>query len=283
MHYRDEELYNRPNLSVKLTALYPRFELSKIKDIEQDLFPKVVSLVEEIKDKNLTITFDAEESYRLDAYLLFLEKLLRHKSFQDFEGIGVVVQAYQTKSYECIDHIISLAKELKKKIPIRLVKGAYWDSEIKHAQVQGLKNYPVFTKKDYTDLNYIACAKKILENDEYIYPQFATHNAVTAATVIELAGDKVFEFQKLYGMGNALHKELIDKRSVRIYAPVGATKDLLAYLMRRMLENGASANFVSKVNSRDISIDEIAYDVNDRVLNLLDNANKIVLPENISK
>ncbi len=276
-----EELYSRPNLSVKLTALYPRFELSKIEDIEQDLFPKVVSLVEEIKDKNLTITFDAEESYRLDAYLLFIEKLLRHKSFQGFEGIGLVVQAYQTKSYEFIDYIISLAKELKRKIPIRLVKGAYWDSEIKHAQIQGLKHYPVFTKKDYTDLNYIACAKKILENDEHIYAQFATHNAVTAATVIELAGDKVFEFQKLYGMGNALHKELINHRSVRIYAPVGTTKDLLAYLMRRMLENGASANFISKVNSRDISIDEIAYDVNDRVLNLLDSANKIVLPENI--
>ena len=149
------------------------------------------------------------------------------------------MQAYQTKSYECLDYIISLAKELKKKIPIRLVKGAYWDSEIKHAQVQGLKHYPVFTRKDYTDLNYIACAKKMLENDEHIYAQFATHNAITAATVMELAGDKTYEFQKLYGMGNALHKELINHRNVRIYAPVGTTKDLLAYLMRRMLENGA--------------------------------------------
>ena len=279
--YNGEALPDRPNLSVKLTALYPRFELAKINEIEEYLFPKVVSLVEKIKDKNLTITFDAEESYRLDAYLLFVEKLLRHKSFQGYEGIGVVIQAYNTKSYEYIDHIISLAKELKKKVLIRLVKGAYWDSEIKRAQLQGLKYYPVFTRKDYTDLNYNACAKKMLENDSHIYSQFATHNAVTAATIMELAGDKTFEFQKLHGMGNALHKTLIEYKNVRIYAPVGSTKDLLAYLMRRMLENGASANFVSKVNSRNIPLKEIAYDVNDRVLNLLDNDNKIALPENI--
>ena len=279
--YSGEELSDRPNLSVKLTALYPRFELSKIDEIEEYLFPKVVNLVEEIQAKNLTITFDAEESYRLDVYLLFVEKLLRHKSFQDYEGIGIVIQAYNTKSYEYIDYIISLATELKKKVLIRLVKGAYWDSEIKHAQLQGLKYYPVFTRKDYTDLNYQACAKKMLENDAHIYAQFATHNAVTAATVMELAGNKTFEFQKLYGMGDALHKILIEHRNVRIYAPVGNTKDLLAYLMRRMLENGASANFVSKVNSRDIPLKEIVYDVNDRVLNLLDSNNKIALPENI--
>ena len=121
----------------------------------------------------------------------------------------------------------------------------------------------------------------MLENDSHIYSQFATHNAVTAATIMELAGDKTFEFQKLHGMGNALHKTLIEYKNVRIYAPVGSTKDLLAYLMRRMLENGASANFVSKVNSRNIPLKEIAYDVNDRVLNLLDNDNKIALPENI--
>ncbi len=279
--YNGEELSDRPNLSVKLTALYPRFELSKIEDIEKDLFPKVVKLVEEIKDKNLTITFDAEESYRLDIYLLFIDKLLKHKSFKDFEGIGLVLQAYQTRSYECLDYIIFLAKSLKKKIPIRLVKGAYWDSEIKHAQEQGLKHYPVFTRKDYTDLNYVACAKKMLENDEHIYAQFATHNAVTAATVMEISGDKSYEFQKLYGMGNALHAELLNNRNIRIYAPVGTTKDLLAYLMRRMLENGASANFVSKVNSLDIGLGKIAYDVNDKALSLLDSASKIELPENI--
>jgi len=279
--YNGEELSERPNLSVKLTALYPRFELAKIEDIEEHLFPKLLALVKEIKDKNLTITFDAEESYRLDVYLLFITKLLKHKSFKDFAGIGLVIQAYQIRSLECLNYVISLAKELNKKIPVRLVKGAYWDLEIKHAQEQCLKDYPVFTRKDYTDLNYNACAKKMLENDELIYAQFATHNAVTAATVIELAGDKPYEFQKLYGMGNALHAELIDHRNVRIYAPVGTTKDLLAYLIRRILENGASANFVSKVNSLDIPLKEIAYDVNDKVLSLLDSASKIALPENI--
>ena len=279
--YNGEALPERPNLSVKLSALYPRFELTKIGDIEEYLLPKLVKLVEEIKDKNLTITFDAEESYRLDVYLLLITKLLKHKSFKDFAGIGLVIQAYQTRSLECLDYVISLAKELNREIPVRLVKGAYWDLEIKHAQEQGLKYYPVFTRKDYTDLNYIACAKKILENDKQIYAKFATHNAVTVATVMELAGDKSYEFQKLYGMGNALHSELIDHRNVRIYAPVGTTKDLLAYLMRRMLENGASANFVSKVNSLDIPLKEIAYDVNDKVLSLLDSASKIALPENI--
>jgi RHH-type transcriptional regulator, proline utilization regulon repressor / proline dehydrogenase / delta 1-pyrroline-5-carboxylate dehydrogenase len=279
--FLNNEATDRPNISVKLSALYPRFELSKIEDIEKNLFPKVIKLVEEIKERNLTITFDAEESFRLDVYLLFITKLLKHKSFQDFDGIGLVVQAYQTRSLKNLDYIISLAKNLKKKISIRLVKGAYWDSEIKRAQELGLKHYPVFTRKDYTDLNYIACAKKILENDDFIFPQFATHNAVTVATVMELAGDKKFEFQKLYGMGNALHAELLNHRNVRIYAPVGSTKDLLAYLMRRMLENGASANFVSKVSSLDIPIEEIIYDVNDRVLSLIDCANKIALPENI--
>ncbi|GAB4163317.1 MAG: bifunctional proline dehydrogenase/L-glutamate gamma-semialdehyde dehydrogenase PutA [Rickettsiaceae bacterium] len=279
--YNQEALEDRPNLSVKLTALHPRFELAKMQELEQELLPKVVSLVERVRDSHLTITFDAEETYRTDAYLLFLTKLVQHPSFAQFDGIGFVVQAYQTRSQEIVGYLINLAKDVKRKIFIRLVKGAYWDSEIKHAQELGLSHYPVFTVKDYTDLSYIACAKKILDNDQFIYPQFATHNALTAATIIELAGDKKFEFQKLYGMGNVLHKELESYRNVRIYSPVGTTKDLLAYLMRRMLENGASANFVSKVNSIEASIDEVVYNLSDRVLGLLDHENKIVLPENI--
>lgn len=280
-----EAIEDRPNLSVKLTALHPRFELAKMQELEEVLLPKVISLVEKIKDHNLTITFDAEEAFRTDAYLLFLIKLIKHPSFKEFNGIGFVVQAYKTNAMLVVQYLIDLAKDMGKRIPIRLVKGAYWDSEIKRAQELGLKYYPVFTVKDYTDLSYIACARRILENSEFIYPQFATHNAVTAATIIEIAkdkhGDKKFEFQKLYGMGNALHKELQNHRNVRIYSPVGTTQDLLAYLMRRMLENGASANFVSKVNSSQIPINEIVYDVSDKVLGMLDHDDKIVLPEKI--
>ncbi|MDG1436867.1 MAG: bifunctional proline dehydrogenase/L-glutamate gamma-semialdehyde dehydrogenase PutA [Rickettsiaceae bacterium] len=279
--YKGEALEDRPNLSVKLTALYPRVELLKFEDLEKILLPKLIDLVERIKNNHLTITFDAEESYRNDAYLMLITKLIKHKSFEDFSGIGVVIQAYQTRSSQIIEYIIAIAKESKKKIPVRLVKGAYWDSEIKHAQELGLENYPVFTRKEYTDLSFIACSKKIIENTKYIYPQFATHNASTAATIMELAGDKKYEFQKLYGMGNTLHKDLINHRDVRVYAPVGNTKDLLAYLIRRMLENGASANFVSKVYSKELTLDELAYDINDRVLNLLDNKCKINLPEDI--
>ncbi|MDP4708635.1 MAG: bifunctional proline dehydrogenase/L-glutamate gamma-semialdehyde dehydrogenase PutA [Rickettsiaceae bacterium] len=279
--YNGEALEERPNLSVKLTALYPRVELLKLKDLEKILLPKLVDLVEKIKNNNLTITFDAEEASRNDTYLLLLTQLIMHPSFKNFEGIGLVVQAYQTRTYQIIEYIISLAKKSGKKIPIRLVKGAYWDTEIKHAQEIGMENYPVFTKKEYTDLSYIACARLILENDKFIYPQFATHNAVTAASIIELAGNKKYEFQKLYGMGNTLHETLAKHRNIRIYAPVGNTKDLLAYLIRRMLENGASANFVSKVHSNELKISDMVYDINDKVLNLLDNKGKINLPKDI--
>jgi RHH-type proline utilization regulon transcriptional repressor/proline dehydrogenase/delta 1-pyrroline-5-carboxylate dehydrogenase len=277
------DLYERPNLSVKLTALYPRIELAKLTDIEKYLLPKLVSLVEKVKKNNLTITFDAEEARRNDAYLLILTKLIQHPNLKNFNGIGFVIQAYQTRSYDVIEYVISLAKETDKKIPIRLVKGAYWDTEIKYAQERGMEYYPVFTRKEYTDLSYIACAKKLLENDDFIYPQFATHNALTAASIIEIAGDKKYEFQKLYGMGNILHKDLVNHRNVRVYAPVGTTKDLLAYLIRRMLENGASANFVSKVHSPELSLDDLVYDMNDKVLNLLDNRRTINLPEDIFK
>lgn len=279
--YTNEQLKDRPNLSVKLTALYPRIELLKFADLEKKLLPKLVELVKRIRDRKLTITFDAEEAYRNDAYLLLLTSLIKHEAFKDFEGIGFVVQAYQTRSYGVLDYIISLATELGKKIPVRLVKGAYWDSEIKHAQEYGMKYYPVFTRKEYTDLSYVVCARKMLENDKFIYPQFATHNALTAASIIELAGSKDYEFQKLHGMGNVLHDELSQNKPVRIYSPVGSTKDLLAYLIRRMLENGASANFVSKVHSRTLDIEELVYNINDKVLGLLDNKSKIALPEDI--
>ena len=279
--HKDETLYHRPNLSVKLTALYPRFELAKFEDIKRDLMPKLLVLLEKIRDNNFTITFDAEESFRLDCYIMFLTELIRHPAFKDFGGIGLVVQAYGTKSYDLLNYIITLAKETGKIIPVRLVKGAYWDSEIKHAQILGMEYYAVFTKKEYTDVSYIACAKLMLAKSDYIFPQFATHNALTAATIIELAGDQPFEFQKLYGMGNVLHNELKREKKVRIYAPVGSSKDLLAYLMRRLLENGANSNFACRVTNKNVATGELAYDLYDKVINMLDSESNIILPEKI--
>lgn len=279
--YKNEPIEDRPNLSVKLTALHPRFELARMPELINNFLPKIVNLVRKTQEANITITFDAEEAKRTDAYLIFLTELMRRPECKEFSGIGFVVQAYQTKSLEIVRYLINLAQELGRRIPVRLVKGAYWDAEIKQAQDLGLRHYPVFTVKEYTDVNYIACAKLILENDHLLYPQFATHNAVTVSTIIELAKNKKFEFQKLYGMGNILHQELSKYQNVRIYAPVGQTKDLLAYLIRRLLENGASTNFVSKVNSLDIPVDQIVYNNYDRALSLLDKKNKIPLPENI--
>ena len=281
LHHKGLDTTSKPNLSVKLTALYPRFEYAKLNDIRQELMPQIIGLIEKIKDNNLTITFDAEESFRLDAYFAFLSEVIEQPIFKNFNGIGLVVQAYQSRSYDLLEKIILLAKKTNKQIPIRLVKGAYWDSEIKHAQVNGLTHYPVFTKKEYTDASYIACARLMLENNDYIYPQFATHNALTAAAIIEMAGDKPYEFQKLYGMGDVLHSELAKKTNVRIYAPIGKSDDLLAYLMRRMLENGANSNFVSKVISPKVPIPELSFNLHDKILNLLDSGNSIPLPENI--
>ncbi len=257
------------NLSVKLTALYPRFELAKLADIRQNLLPKLVILVQKIRDSNLTITFDAEEAKRLDIYKLIVTELTRTPELKGFDGIGWVVQAYQTRALYLLDHIINLSKETGKKIPVRLVKGAYWDSEIKYAQELGLEFYPVFTKKDYTDASYIACAQKMFDNAKHLTLQFATHNAVTASTIIELAKGKDFEFQKLHGMGKSLHSELVKTHKVRIYAPIGKMHDLLAYLMRRMLENGANACFVNQVTDPTIDSQALIYNLHNRVQELL--------------
>jgi RHH-type transcriptional regulator, proline utilization regulon repressor / proline dehydrogenase / delta 1-pyrroline-5-carboxylate dehydrogenase len=272
---------NSKNISVKFTALYPRFELSKIEDIEEYLFPKLVVLVKKIKEAELTITFDAEEARRLDIYLHIFTKLILHPDFKDFHGICCVIQGYQTRSYQVINYIIDLAKTANKKIPVRLVKGAYWDYEIKYAQENNLEYYPVFTKKEYTDYNYLVVARAMLEHEEYIYPCFATHNALTAATIIQMAGDKDFEFQKLHGMGKVLHDELVKNHKVRIYAPVGKTYDLLAYLMRRLLENGANACFVNQVNNTEITVEELVYNINEKILEILSTKESILLPKNI--
>lgn len=279
--YDNTDLLARPNLSVKLTALYPRFELAKKCDIKNYLLPKLIALVLKVRDHNLTITFDAEEAKRLDIYLYIIVQLLNCRELRNFNGIGLVIQAYQTRAYELLDEVIAITKAQNRQIAIRLVKGAYWDLEIKQAQEQCLKFYPVFTHKEYTDASYIACAKKMLENDKYIFSQFATHNALTASTVIELANGRIFEFQKLHGMGHALHNILNQNHPVRIYAPIGKMDDLLAYLMRRMLENGANACFVNQVKNNDTQLAKLAYNLHERVKHLYESNNLLTIPKNI--
>lgn len=236
-----------PNLSVKITALFPNVELVKSEEIEQELIPKLKSLILLCKQHNISLTFDAEEARRLDIYLHIITKLYENKELQVSGLIGVVIQAYQKQANKSLEHIISLAKKYKIKIPIRLVKGAYWDYEIKRSQEQGLEEYPVYTSKNQTDISYLACAKKILDNHKHMIIQFATHNAITIASILNLSGNKEFEFQKLHGMGDCLHEQLLKMGyKSRVYAPVGEHKDLLAYLMRRLLENGAGNSFVKQ-------------------------------------
>lgn len=272
----DEDLTERPNLSLKLTALYPRVEILKIKEIRTKLLPKLKVIIKKAQETGVTITFDAEECHRLDAYIQTITDLMLDSECRDFDGIGFVVQAYQKRAAYLIEHIKNLARKTNKRIYVRLVKGAYWDSEIKHAQENGTKDFPVFTEKDFTDANYIACAKRMLELQNFIYPQFAGHNAQTIATILEIAQGKKYELQKLYGMGNSLFNELVKTEKCRIYAPIGKREDLLAYLMRRLLENGANTSFVNKVNEKDVNLEELLLPVYDKVKAKLNTNNDFI-------
>jgi len=271
-------IFQRPNLSVKFTSLYPRFELVKYEDIKEFLLPKLETLVTKAKANSISISFDAEEAARLDIYMLIMHDLI--KRVKDFEGIGFVVQAYQKRAKSILEEILKLSISTGKQIPVRLVKGAYWDSEIKHAQELGLEDYPVFTKKDYTDANYIYCTRFIAKHNNNFYPQFGTHNALTTAYVLEIMKGKDFEFQKLFGMGNLLHQELLSKnQKVRIYAPIGDTNDLLAYLMRRMLENGANSSFINKIYDLNIKASDLIYDISEKITKI--SKSPITLPQNL--
>lgn len=266
----NESIYERPNLSVKLTALYPRVETLKLAELRTKFIPRLKEIISKCQEIGITITFDAEESFRLDIYLQILTDLILDRSFKDYAGIGFVVQAYQKRAIYVIEHIKSLAKKTNKKIPVRLVKGAYWDTEIKHSQENGHKDYPVFTKKEFTDANYIAISRRLLELSNFIYPQFATHNAQTIATITELGVGKKYEMQKLYGMGNSLYNRLVLDQKCRIYAPIGQMEDLLAYLMRRLLENGANTSFVNKINEQNPDINDLLIPVFDKIIKRLD-------------
>lgn len=241
-------LPDRPGISVKLSALHPRFEAVSASRVMTELVPRLIDLAQRAMAYNLNFTVDAEEADRLELSLDVIAAAFAERSLAGWEGFGLAIQAYQKRAGEVIDHVDRLAQSLNRRMMVRLVKGAYWDTEIKRAQERGLDGYPVFTRKAMTDLNYVACARKLLGLRPRIFPQFATHNALTVATILELADGGGYEFQRLHGMGEALYAQLGEDRpdiAHRTYAPVGSHRDLLAYLVRRLLENGANSSFVA--------------------------------------
>ncbi len=245
----ENRLPDRPGISVKLSALHPRFEAVSHVRVMAELVPLLIELARQAKAYDLNFTVDAEEADRLELSLDVIAAASSDASLADWDGFGLAIQAYQKRAEAVIDYANNLARRLSRRMMVRLVKGAYWDTEIKRAQERGLEGYPVFTRKAMTDLNYIACARKLLNLRPRIFPQFATHNALTVATVLELAGGRSgFEFQRLHGMGDALYQQLSEDHpelACRTYAPVGSHRDLLAYLVRRLLENGANSSFVA--------------------------------------
>jgi RHH-type proline utilization regulon transcriptional repressor/proline dehydrogenase/delta 1-pyrroline-5-carboxylate dehydrogenase len=245
----DRSLPDRPGISVKLSALHPRFEAVSRGRVMTELVPRLIDLARQAKSHDLNFTVDAEEADRLELSLDVIAAAFGDTSLAGWEGFGLAIQAYQKRASAVIGYVDDLASRLDRRMMVRLVKGAYWDTEIKRAQERGLDGYPVFTRKAMTDLNYLACARQLLALRPRIFPQLATHNALTVATVLELAGgEDGFEFQRLHGMGEALYAKLAEDRpgiACRTYAPVGSHRDLLAYLVRRLLENGANSSFVA--------------------------------------
>ncbi len=267
-HCHYDTVAENPGISVKLSALYPRYEYRQREQVMVELVSRTRSLAMLAKSANMGFNIDAEEADRLDLSLDVIEEVLSAPGLAGWDGFGIVVQAYSKRASFVIDWLYDMAQRLDRRIMVRLVKGAYWDTEVKRAQVSGFDDYPVFTRKEHTDVAYICCAKKLLGMVDRIYPQFATHNAHTVAAVHQLAGNvsrgnhDIFEFQRLHGMGDTLHRLVHEKHQTRcrIYAPVGAHEDLLAYLVRRLLENGANSSFVNQLVDESISPEEIARD-----------------------
>ena len=250
-----------PGISVKLSALHPRYEVAKRARVMAELVPRVRALAGLARAAGLGFNIDAEEADRLALSLEVIEAVLSDPSLAGWDGFGVVVQAYGRRAGAVIDWLYALSVRLDRKIMVRLVKGAYWDAEVKRAQVLGLTSFPVFTRKQSTDVSYIAHARTLLGMTDRIYPQFATHNAHTVAAILDMAADKhSFEFQRLHGMGERLHDIVLAANATRcrIYAPVGAHRDLLAYLVRRLLENGANSSFVNQIVDVDVSPETVA-------------------------
>ena len=259
----DKDIRKNPGISVKLSALHPRYEVAQRDQVMDILMPRLRSLALLAKSAGMGLNIDAEEADRLSLSLDVIEATLSEPALAGWDGFGVVVQAYGQRAGHVLDFLHDLATRLDRRIMVRLVKGAYWDTEVKLAQVNGIDGFPVFTSKAATDISYIANARKLLGMTDRIYPQFATHNAHTTAAILDMGADKeTFEFQRLHGMGEALHDIILKKEGTRcrIYAPVGAHSDLLAYLVRRLLENGANSSFVNQIVDEDVAPEVVAHD-----------------------
>lgn len=254
-----------PGISVKLSALYPRYEFAQRSAALTHLIPRLRTLVLQAKASNIGVVVDAEEADRLDISLDIIEAVFNDPALRGWEGFGLAVQSYQKRGFPLIDWVIDLARRGQRRLLVRLIKGAYWDTEIKISQMLGLEGYPVFTRKIATDVSFLACAKKILAAPDAIYPSFATHNAYTVAAVLAMAqGRQDYEFQCLHGMGYTLYDQLLANTHInvacRVYAPVGGHEDLLAYLVRRLLENGANTSFVNRIIDQHVPVEELIAD-----------------------
>lgn len=264
-------VYEGPGISIKLSALHPRYARAQVDRVMSELYPRVLGLARLAKQYDIGLNIDAEEADRLELSLDLLERLCFEPELDGWQGVGFVIQAYQKRCPWVVDYLIDLAKRSKRRLMIRLVKGAYWDTEIKRAQVDGMDGYPVYTRKVYTDVSYVACARKLLSAPQQIYPQFATHNAQTLSVIHQLADPEAwhpeqYEFQCLHGMGEALYEQVVGSlaggpgRPCRIYAPVGTHETLLAYLVRRLLENGANTSFVNRVADTSVPLEALVED-----------------------
>ncbi len=260
-----DALYARPGISVKLSALHPRFEPGKEERLAGELAPRLFTLARTARARGLTLTIDAEEQDRLDLTLDMFARMLTSPALEHWNGLGLAVQAYGKRAVPTLRWLRRLAEHTGKRIPVRLVKGAYWDSEIKWAQERALADYPVFTRKQHTDVSYLACMKLLLSDRKAFYPQFATHNAYSIAATHVAAGQTKFEFQRLHGMGEPLYDQIVGetgtlKRPCRIYAPVGSHEELLPYLVRRLLENGANTSFVNRLADDEAAVEDLIQD-----------------------
>ena len=265
-------VHDGPGISIKLSALHPRYSRAQHGRVMAELFPVLLHLCTLARQDDIGLNIDAEEADRLEISLDLLDQLALAPELQGWEGLGFVAQAYQKRCPQVIDHLIDLARSSQRRLMVRLVKGAYWDSEIKRAQVDGLADYPVYTRKPHTDAAYLACARRLLAAPDAVYPQFATHNAHTVAAIHEMADPQAFatgqyEFQCLHGMGEPLYEQVVPAvdqgglgRPCRIYAPVGTHETLLAYLVRRLLENGANTSFVHRLADPDLPLDTLVRD-----------------------
>ncbi|MCB1683321.1 MAG: bifunctional proline dehydrogenase/L-glutamate gamma-semialdehyde dehydrogenase PutA, partial [Pseudomonadales bacterium] len=281
-HEAEQDPILANGVSIKLSALHPRYEFAQWARVLDELLPRLKQLAIRARRHGLGLSIDAEEAARLEPSLDLFERLALDPALRGWEGLGFVLQAYLKRAPGVVDWLIDLTGRADRRIMVRLVKGAYWDTEIKHAQEQGFPDYPVYTRKANTDLCYEVCAARLLQQDR-IFPQFATHNANTVSTIIELAGARrSFEFQRLHGMGQLLYRKLFESReqspdtgkqannparphALRVYAPVGSHRDLLPYLVRRLLENGANSSFVNRFLDAGVPVDELTRDVTSRI------------------